>query len=40
MKRLLFALMLVFATGAVLGKEAVPTAEDPALEKRVQTLSE
>ncbi|MBI2313884.1 MAG: cytochrome c-type biogenesis protein CcmH [Betaproteobacteria bacterium] len=40
MKRLLLALMFVLAAGVAFGKEAVPTAEDPVLEARVQRLSE
>lgn len=40
MKHLFLVTILVLASGLALGKEATPMAEDPALEARVQRLSE
>lgn len=40
MKHLFLVTILVLASGIAFGKEAVPMAEDPALEARVQRLAE
>lgn len=40
MKHLFLVAILVLVSGLALGKEATPMAEDPALEARVQRLSE